>query len=130
MAALVPEEIKLTNQQNEIADRNSFKKGIRRFATFEIEGLDAPVRIRSLTSSEFAKVEAIETQAIASVARGKRVDRSKLQDAKYTLLQLCIVDNNGEPLFKSQDREVLKSLDSRIVSALEKVCTDHCGDQS
>lgn len=96
----------------------------RRFANVTVG--DLTVRLRSITAGEYAE---LQRKLIDSASKGsteaKRVAASLA--AQATLIRLCCIDANGEPLFSDSQAKQLAEIDSAVARALDDACMKHCG---
>lgn len=99
----------------------------RRYTVVDVPGFGR-VRLQSLRTSEFAKVEGITTRATSALFSGKRAEGARLLlEAKVTLVTLCVVDGDGQRVLGPEHAENLKALDASVLSALEEACSKHNG---
>lgn len=114
--------------KNDIVGKEAFANAsARRFTVAEIDGIGA-IRLRSLLTSEYVKIEGLATRAIQSLAQGKKADAHKfLLEGKVALITACVVDDQGNPIFGRGDSETIKGWDYGLLSAIEEACTGHCG---
>jgi len=99
------------------------KASLRRFKTIgplPVRGVH--VRIQSLTEREKSNWE---SETIAKKGDGLRVD--KLRDANRRLLQLCLVDEDGNRFVTDAMRTEMGEWDSADTAFLYDECSRHCG---
>jgi hypothetical protein len=92
----------------------------RQFKEVHVEGL-GKVRIRTITESERAKMEA------PNYTKKGTVNLEKLGDARCRLLVAAVVDGEGNPLLSNSDVQHLRNKDSRVINELADAISDHCG---
>lgn len=93
----------------------------RRFQDVTLPVSGDNVRIRSLKEGE---KEAYEAELLTSTGK---VKFDKLKSARRRLIQLCLVDENGDLLLQPSDIEQLSELDGADLGYLQDICMVHCG---
>lgn len=78
-------------------------------------------RIQSITERERS-----EWESHVKVKRGQ-ITRESLVMLRARLICLCVVDNDGELLFRPDDAAQMLSIDSAVTNALFEACQGHCG---
>ena len=92
----------------------------RRFVTFTVDGLQ--LRARNLNEGEKAQFEA------GSVTEEGKVNLAAIQSQRRRLIQLCLVDDDGQQLLNHKgDLEALKQLDAAVTTQIFEACRKHCG---
>lgn len=96
--------------------------GKRRFTDFILPVCGAKVRIRSLTTSEIEQY-----QAAAVGEDGKRLRKDRMANAARRFIVLCVVDGDGNLVFKPTDIPRLGQMDGADCGSLYEACAKHCG---
>lgn len=79
------------------------------------------LRIQSITERERS-----EWESHVKVKRGQ-ITRESLVMLRARLICLCVVDEDGNPLFRPDDASQMLSVDSAITNRLFEACQEHCG---
>lgn len=93
----------------------------RRFKNLTLPVSGQAVRIRSLMEGEKEAYEA----DLLNPKGGVKFD--KLRTARRRLVQLCLVDADGNPLLEPSDIDKLTVLDGADLGYLQDECMVHCG---
>lgn len=100
--------------------------GKRRFTTVPIG--DRDVRIRSLTSGEYSRIESKLTSAVMSGKGGAEAKQEKgMAEANALLIQLCVCDDDGNLCFTKEDLPQLRELDNSVSATLVDACQKFSG---
>ena len=91
----------------------------RRFREVEVNG--GTVRIRSITEKERSEWE------LGGLDRKGKVARNGLLSIKCRLIVLCVVDEDGNPVFRESDVPKLMEQDSVVTDTIATACQEHCG---
>jgi hypothetical protein len=86
----------------------------RRFV--EVDG----IRLQNLTEYEQSKLEA---RWASRYEETKELDLTMRRE----LLAVCIVDDEGTRIFKSNEVDALKDIDAAVTKKLYEACRVHCG---
>lgn len=78
-------------------------------------------QLRSLTERERSEYER------KMLDKKGNVDGDKLLVAKCRLIIMCVVDQNGEPVFREAQIQELMDTDSALTNHLYSQCKKHCG---
>lgn len=93
----------------------------RRFKEVMIEGLPAPIRIRSLDDKEYSRLQ------VEPMKPNGQLDRNAAMIFNAKLITLCCVDHEGNRLFKDGDVAAMREMDAAIVDKLAAACREHVG---
>ncbi len=110
-----------------LATLEDFEKASkRRFKEVPIEGF-GNVRLRSLTTAEYQKIESLTVRAATMLREGKKRAEGErlLKTAKFKLIGECLVDAEGNTLGIPDAK--LEAMDAAIAGAIESACLEHTG---
>lgn len=94
--------------------------GKRRYDSKEFEDL-GEVRVQSLTEKE-----AMDYESGRYFKDRYELDPGKIPDNRVELIVLCVVDDDGNRVFKKSDVDELRKLDSSVIDHLYAYCKWHC----
>jgi hypothetical protein len=101
--------------------------GKRRYRDEHVPGVGT-VRYRSLTGSEFARTSAAQTRMVmACNARDTKAAERATREYHLATIVAGVCDENSDPIFTPDDRELIESLDAGIVERLVAGVTSHAG---
>lgn len=113
---------------SDLAGKEAFKKAPeRRYIERDVECIGR-VRIRSLKTSEYNRIEGMLSRAAIALTGKKPSEGNRLlMEAKVALVTACLVRSDNSPLLDSSDADTLRNLDYGVLSDIEEACEKHCG---